>query len=252
MVEAQARHWALKQSGPRDVVQEAWPVVTISREVGDQDLALGRNVAGRLGFSYRDHDLVMELVGQLNTDSATSISFDRRMREAIEEFLGTGTPAREVALTDYDEQIRLIVDLIARRGGVVIDGRGAQFLVDPRNALRVRLVAPLELRARRVELRDHISFAAARQSVLSGDRARAAFVLGGLGHDVTDPAHFDIVVNTETYPGERAVALVLMAYFAKFGDRPLAVHALKGKRRPVPALVLPAIRALAPTTSRSS
>jgi len=29
--------------------------------------------------------------------------------------------------------------------------------------------------------------------------------------------HYDIVVNTETYPGERAEAVVLMAYLAKFG-----------------------------------
>ena len=169
MVEAQARHWTLKQRGPWDVLLEAWPVVTISREVGDQDPALGRDVAGRLGFSYRDHDIVMELVRHLHADSADSIRLDRRLREAIEEFLGTETPARAVMLTDHDEQIHLIVDLIARRGGVVIDGPGAQFLVDPRIALRVRLVAPFELRARRVEMRDRISFEAAKQSILSGD-----------------------------------------------------------------------------------
>jgi hypothetical protein len=38
------------------------------------------------------------------------------------------------------------------------------------------------------------------------------------------------VVNTETYPGERAEAVVLMAYLAKFGAWPLTAQALRGEQ----------------------
>jgi hypothetical protein len=47
-----------------------------------------------------------------------------------------------------------------------------------------------------------------------------------MGHDVTDPAYFDLVVNTETYMHESALSLVLMAYFAKFGRWPLTARGL--------------------------
>ena len=50
MVEAQARHWALKQKRGSEAVVGRWPVVTISRDLGDRGLALGRSVAQRFGF----------------------------------------------------------------------------------------------------------------------------------------------------------------------------------------------------------
>ena len=53
MVEAQAKRWALKQNGGSAAVVGTWPVVTISRQLGEQGLTLGRRVAQRLGFGRR-------------------------------------------------------------------------------------------------------------------------------------------------------------------------------------------------------
>jgi hypothetical protein len=50
MVEAQTRRWALKQRGGSEAVAGTLPVVPISRDLGDQGLALGRSVAQRFGF----------------------------------------------------------------------------------------------------------------------------------------------------------------------------------------------------------
>ena len=52
-------------------------------------------------------------------------------------------------------------------------------------------------------------------------------ILHALGQNPADPAHHDVVVNTETYAGERAEAVVLMAYLAKFGEWPLTALALR-------------------------
>ncbi len=41
--------------------------------------------------------------------------------------------------------------------------------------------------------------------------------------------HYDVVVNAATYDGERAEAVGLMAYLAKFGEWPLTAQALKGE-----------------------
>jgi hypothetical protein len=249
MVEAQAKHWALKERGMRDSHPLTWPVVTISRELGDQDPSLGQNVAKRLGFAYWDHGIVLELVCHLHADRAATFKFDKRLREAIEALLGTGAAKAEVVLADYADEIRTIRSLVVRRGGVVVDGRGAQLLVDPGDALRVRLVTPFELRAHRLETREHVSFEAARRLMFRGDYEHAAFVLRAMGYDAADPATFDLIVNTVTYPGERALGLVLMAYFAKFGDRPLATQLLARGRKPGPILVLPPARPIGLTTS---
>lgn len=249
MVESQANHRSLKPKGIREPIPLEWPVVTIAREFGHQDPSLGRNVARRLGFGYWDRGIAMELVHHLHGDPAASFRFDNRLRDAIEALLGTGPAGAEIVLADYADEVHVIRSLIVRRGGMVIEGRGAQLLVDPSNALRVRLATPLDLRARRLATRDHISFEAAERLILSEDRARAGFLLRATGHDVADPATFDVIVNTVTYPGARALGLVLMGYFAKFRDGQLAVPSIVGGRQPGPVLALPSIPTMRPLTA---
>ncbi len=207
MVEDQARRWTLKQQKRWDPVAGTWPVVTLSREAGDQGPALGRNLAEWLGFSYWDRALVVELARLLNADRAPSIMLDQRTRGAIEAFLDSSVPNQGGTSADYADRIHLVVDSIARRGGAVIVGRGAEFLVDPRYALRACLVAPLELNPP--------------------------------GRKVGAPADFDVVVNSGTYERERAASLVLMAYLAKFGDWPMTAPSLLHRRRMGLGPVLP-------------
>ena len=217
MVEAQARRWTLRQRGRWEPMVGTWPVVTISREPGGHGPALGRGLAERLGFSYWDRELVVELARLLNEDSATDIMLDGRTRDAIEAFLGTSVPESTVISAAYTDRIRLVVDSIARRGGAVLVGRGAHILVASRHALRVHLVAPLGP--------------------------------SPLGREVGDPADFDVVVNSGTYEGERAASLVLMAYLAKFGDWPMTALGLLHRRGTRLAPLLVPYGAASPKTS---
>jgi len=221
MVEAQGERWTFRQKCHPSVFLHTWPVVTISHETEAQGIALGRSVAERLGFGYWDRDLVMELARLMNEETATSMMLEESTRAAIEEFLGASMPSQEPASTDYTDLVRRIFNSLAHRGGAVIVGRGAQFLVAPRESIRVRLVSPLPNRA--------IQF---------GDNENASFVLHAMGHDVADPAYFDLVINTETYMRESALSLVLMAYFSKFGHWPSTARALIAGRFPglAPAL----------------
>ena len=239
MVEAQVRRWALKQAGRGSALREEWPVVTVSCEFGAQGVALGRGVANRLGFSYWDREIVSELSRLLHMGEGTVAVWDERTRSALEDLLGAFTPNPEVASADYAAEVRRIVGSIARQGSAVIVGREAQFLVDPRRALRVRMVAPFDFRVRAVEAGAGIPLEAAKRMIVAGEKERAACVLHALGQNVADPAHYDVVVNTGTYAGERAESVVLMAYLAKFGEWPLTAGALEGEQLSGPAGRLP-------------
>ena len=225
IVEAQVRRWALnKQNRPREALPEGWPVMTISRESGTQGTALGRRVAERLGFSCWDSEIVTEIARLLHTDETTIAAFDERTRGAIEDLIGASLFSQDIISADYADNVRRIINSIARRGRAVIVGRGAQFLVDPNHALRVRLVAPFEHRVRQVETLKGISFEEAKPIVESIDKERATFVHQATGQNVADPTQYDVVINTKIYAGERADALVLMAYLSKFGELPPAEY----------------------------
>jgi cytidylate kinase len=203
--------------------------MTISHECGTQGTAVARRVAERLGFSCWDNEIVTEIARLLHTDEATITAFDERSRGAIEDLIGTSLFSPDIISADYTDHVRLIIDSLARRGRSVIVGRSAQFQVDPNHALRVRLVAPFEHRARVVETQKGISFDEAKRIVESADRERAAFVHHATGKDVADAGQYDIVINTKSYSGECADALVLVAYLSKFGELPRAEHTQKSE-----------------------
>jgi len=232
MVEAQAKRWVYGQKGRRDALPEQWPVVTISCEFGAHGVVLGRGVAERLGFSYWDREIVSEIARLLRRGEGAVIAFDERTRAAIEDLLGAFAPDLGATPEDYVAEIRGIISSIAGRGSAVIVGREAQYLVDPRRALRVRLAAPYALRLLEFETQAQISVEAAKRVLEAGEEERAAFVRRAVGQNVVDPAHYDLVINSDTYSGERAEAMVLMAYLAKFGEWPVTARVLKGDGPP--------------------
>lgn len=207
MVEEQAAAWTLKHTRRWEPVPGKWPVVTISGEAGEQSHGLAHGLAERLGFSYWDRALVMELVRLLSVERATASTLGARTLTAIEAFLGDALSDQTVTPIEYVERTRLVLDSIVGRGGAVIVGQGAQFLVLPQDALRVRLVVPVG------------------QPPLRGDLGK--------------PTDFDVVVNAGTYHSQRAVSLVLMAYLAKFGDWPLTGRSLLEGRKMWPVPLLP-------------
>jgi len=218
MAEAQARRWELRQTWPWKALLGAYPVVTISRELDEQEPALGCSLAQRLGFSYWDRELVLDLAGLLDTDTGASIVVDERAREAIAAFLEPTLPGQRVVPEDYTDRVHLILESIVHRGRAVIVGRGTQLLVDPNHALRVDFVAPFEPCA-----------------------------WAAMKHALGNPAQFDVIVNSETYERERAISLVLMAYFAKFGDWPPTTLALRGSGL-ASVRLLPPMRSMMPLT----
>jgi hypothetical protein len=226
LVEQQVKRWQSWQSEPErteNQESERWPLVTISRQFGTFGVELGRRVADRLGFVCWDREIVAEMARRLRTDETTVAALDERARSVIDDVVGVALGMRAIS-ADYGDQLRMIIDSVARQGGAVVVGRGAQFIVDAAFALRVRLVAPFEHRVRAVAKAGKISPEQAAKLVRAGDDERPAFVRQYFGADVADPVHYDIVINTSVYNLARADAVILTAYLAKFGQLPPGVQ----------------------------
>jgi cytidylate kinase len=228
MVDAQVRNWVFNQQGQEAPSQE-WPSVTIACESDAHGVALGRGIAERLGFNYCDSESVSDLARQMHARAGAAGELDRHRRNVLEDLLGAFAPHQRVASADIAEQSRRIVSSIARHGSAVIVASEASCLVDPHRALRVRLVEPFDIRIKEIETRSHVSLAVAKRMIATNAKDRAAFIRRSLGHCIADQAHFDVVVNTGTYPQARAEAVVLMAYLAKFGEWPKTAHVLRGE-----------------------
>ena len=70
-------------------------------------------------------------------------------------------------------------------------------------------MAPLEIRARRVAEREHISLSKAQHRVEQTDAERAAFIREAFGKDVNSPEDYDLVLNMGDLSCEGAAEIVL-------------------------------------------
>jgi len=179
-------------------------IVAISREMGSGGDEVAAAVAKALGFDYVDREILLHAA---------------RVHDVSEEKI-TDVADRHLSLWErFDEEKRRYLTFMeaayyafAEKGNLVTAGRGGPFFLrGVSHALRVRIIAPLEVRARRVMLRDNLDHKAACAKVRNYDREMMGRIDYLFGLDWTLPENYDIVINTETDGWQFYVDLLVAA-----------------------------------------
>jgi hypothetical protein len=180
------------------------PMITVSREYGARGAAVGTRVAERLGFELYGRELVDYIAREAHVQRRVVETLDEHVVAALEESIKQQLGADTLSPGAYRHDLARVVWALALRGRGVILGRGAQFILDPGWTLRVRAIAPVEVRRARVGDLGRI------------DRERDEFCRRYFGRDPSDPHHYDLIVNTGTMSEETCAEVVIAAYRAKF------------------------------------
>jgi cytidylate kinase len=85
---------------------------------------------------------------------------------------------------------------IAQYGNAVILGRGANFILPPEAGLRVRVVAPFELRCQRLMQWKGYDEKKAGQEIAMKDKERQEFLHHHFRCKPEEPCAYDVVINT--------------------------------------------------------
>jgi hypothetical protein len=101
---------------------------------------------------------------------------------------------------------------LAAEGDVIIKGRGAQIVfADEPGVLKVRVVAPSELRVARVMERKQMHTEEARDFIRRFDRQRRGLIESVFHRDLSDWGLYDLVMNTRQLDAETAAGVVAAA-----------------------------------------
>jgi cytidylate kinase len=99
---------------------------------------------------------------------------------------------------------------LAKTGHVILVGRGANFATAGLvGGIHVRLIAPVDQRARYYAQRFNVSESAALAHNAKCDAARRRYVKAHFNADVADPAAYDLVINTGHVPLTEAADMVI-------------------------------------------
>jgi cytidylate kinase len=167
------------------------PVVTVSGPHGTGKSTYAKALAEALGLRY-------VCAGELFRELA------REQNLSLEAFssLAATDPAIDTLI---DERTKTE----ARKGGIVIDAQLGAWMIKDLADVKILMVAPDEIRFKRIAERDHTSLEHAKKQTLAREEIQKQRYKKYYGIDVDDLSIYDIKIDTSPYSVEQTKSLVI-------------------------------------------
>lgn len=184
-------------------------ILALSREYGAGGRDIGRLVAQRLQYEYVDKERLFRDLDQLGP------RWGQTARD-LDEVCPTLWERHDWAYRGYVSALESLILDYAAQDNVVIIGRGAYLLLQGVPfCLKVRLVAPLEVRLERIMVRESLDRQRAADLIARVDRDRACYLQANYGKDWNDQSNYDLVLNTGSLTYEEVAELLIKELLQK-------------------------------------
>jgi len=183
-------------------------IVTVSHEMGSGGPEIGATLAERLGYRYVDQDMISQAARQYGVGEQKLTQVDETKPSFVERF--------DAETRRYITILQSAVLDVAEQDNVVVMGRGGQVLLRSiPHVLRVRVMAPFDLRVRRVmkkmtgPMRETVDVRSTAETIRRNDQEKFGRMRYLYDVDWSDPALYDVVVNTEKLAIAAAVEMIV-------------------------------------------
>jgi cytidylate kinase len=196
---------------PPEVPQPPPFTIAISREAGSGATLAAREIGRRLNWPVYDHELLEHLAEEMQVDVDRLDYVDERPGSWLVDSLNAFAAASTVTEVTYFRRLLNLILALGARGECVIVGRGAPFVLPVNTTLRVRLLASHEDRIALLCRERGLNPAEAARYVETTDRNRIRFVKDHFHKDLTDPQHYDLVLNASRFSVAESASIIIEA-----------------------------------------
>lgn len=181
-------------------------IVTISRGSGTLGEDIGKAVAERLGYEYVGKNLILKEIQEQACPSEKWLEWGRELDEH-----GPSLWERfDRSFTGFVSLVENCIYGYALKNNNVIMGRGANWLLrEVPYALRVRIIAPMEERIRRVSDREHVNKETARRMIEFSDHERTSYLTTVYRRDGSNPEDYNMMFDTGKLGVDEVVESIL-------------------------------------------
>lgn len=169
-------------------------VITISRQHGcygaETALALQKLLGKNWIIFHRE--ILEAIANDSGVEKKYLSQFDEKTIPWVEEIVNS---FNKNYLNDasYLNYLRKFIHSVAKRGKVILIGRGANFVL--KEGFHIRLIAPLEARIKNLMQINKYTRMEALKELEEADVQRKKYIKKLFNADVDDPANYDLVIN---------------------------------------------------------
>jgi cytidylate kinase len=218
-VKKQVKKWEGQFGAEKDKAASQIPVITVSMEPGSGGSIIAEKVAEQLGFDWYHRDIVEKIAKTAKIRSVVINTLEKERLSGIKDFISSLIEDQYIHPDTYHRHLLVVISTIAKHGRAVIVGRGANFILPAEDIFSVRVIAPLKKRIHDVALAHRVSTEDAKRRVIQRESRRKAFVRRTFNAEISDPMHYDLIINTARMNIESAVQAVIGAVKAKVSKK---------------------------------
>lgn len=212
VIRKQVEKWEEAKARKEKDGEEGISVITVSSQPGSGGSVVAKGVADQLGFDFFDKALIEVIAESAHVSRRLIESVEKERLCGVEDFIASFIKKEYLYPGLYLKHLMKVVSAVALHGNAVIVGRGANFIIPSALRFSMRTIAPLEKRVENIARTFGILPEEAKGRVLQRESKRTAFIRHSFHKEVSDPEHYDMVINTEKTGLDEAVQGVC-AYF---------------------------------------
>jgi cytidylate kinase len=209
------------------------PVITVCLEPGSGGRLIADELAKRLNFTLFDKNILTTMANMAAVESKSLDTIEQQRPSGIQDFITSLVDNNYVYTGDYVSFLKQQVEIIGKLGRAVIVGRGANFILPPKDKFSIRIIAPLDIRIRNVSFKNGVPLAEAKKRIRNREQRRKTFIRETFHEDIADIMHYDLILNTARMDLETAVESIIGAIVGSQAHRTFekeTSYILKGKR----------------------
>ena len=194
------------------------PAITLCMEPGSGGCLIASQVAERLGFDFFHRDIIHKISESARISETVVESLEKERLSGVKDFISSLIKDQYIHPDIYLDHVLRVIGTIGKHGHAVVVGRGANFIIPPKDRFAVRVVAPMERRIENVAKMFNVTSDAAKRRVLVRENRRRAFIRQSFNADISDPIHYDLMLNTGNLTVDAAVEAVIGAVMGRIGQ----------------------------------
>jgi cytidylate kinase len=230
LIQRQINHWNryrefLVDAEERDTAPPG-PVITVSRLAGSGGRTLAKLLAERLELDFHDHSLVEQIARDQNLPDHVVEQMDEKTINAANLWVQGVLKQRFFMKSEYKAALNRIITDLATKGNAVFLGRGANLILGRDATLRIRVIASMPHRLKRLRQKTGVGKAETRAFLDETDTQREEFVRKVFRKEPGQPENFDLIFNADRISLEGMVELTLLALLDRESSHQMALKEL--------------------------